>query len=323
MFRIKELLLILSVGLLLFNVQPCNALGKNQDTHKWLESLRLKDFYMLPSFLEIKEKSKDYKNNLSTQYQNTPDVFSVAVEYGLLLIDLGIIERARTVFEKAQGDFVGNPTPKVYRALVDAYQGKYESAKSTWYPILKERYDMLLGGQYLGMWLPHHVDAIVSLYLIKDNFPEKDKLEIEKMTLEVAKLFGKNPKFAAILASKDLQEGKLDSAKGRLGKVLDQHPDEPLLITLLGITNLLSENYNEALKLFDKTNEIYPKFPTNNIMKARALYALKRKEEANKAIELARKYDPILEESDIKLNKMLAFKTYSKKIKAKENSGTF
>ncbi len=183
---------------------------------KWTESLRLKDFYLSPSYSELKDKSVQYKDVLQLRYKETPDVFSVAIEYGLILIDLNKLQEAEIVFNKAVKDFNTNLTPKVYKAWVDACNGKYQSAKDTWLSIAKDKVNF---GIFNGMWLPHDIDAILGLELVKDFLQEKDKQEVEQTLNEIVSHFANNPKFAAIIISDDLKAGRIEEAKEKLTKI--------------------------------------------------------------------------------------------------------
>ena len=289
-----------------------------KDSFKWTETMRLRDFYLSPGFLELKDKVEDYRKTLAKQYTETPDVFSTAIEYGILLIDSGKIDDADMVLSRAVLDFRNNPTPKVYKAWVDACKGNYLEAKNVWYEIAKEKLDRGVVGYGAGIWLPYHVDAVLGLYLIKDYLSEKDKQEVGKAVEDIAKHFAARPKFASILIAKDIQTGQLKSASDKLTQFLNSGVEDPMLITLLGITQLVTEHYDEALKLFDKSNELYPYSPTNRLMRARALYALKNKKEAENVLSEAIKLDPGWKDKGISNKKILALRSYSSPIKIHE-----
>ena len=292
-----------------------NAVNENsieeEIENKWTETLKLKDYYLLPDYLEVRDRFKDYAATIAKNYEETPDVFSSAVVHGLILIDRGEISRARKVWEKAVEDFAGNPTPKVYKAWVDALEGNYLLAKDAWYPVAKEKIELGITGSMSGIWLPYHTDSILGLYLIKDNLPEKDKLEVENVIDEIAKHFARNPKIASILITKDYKAGKIKSAAEKLAVVLERYPEEPELITLLGIGQLLSRHYEDALNLFDNSNKIFPNSPTTHLMKARVLFALNKKKESESEYEKALKIEPGLQDPEnYKSNKLLAEKSY-------------
>ena len=287
-----------------------------KDTVRWTESLRLKDFYLHPSYLELKENLVKYKEDLEKRYNDTPDVYGLTLEYGLVLIDLGEVQKAEVVFSKAVKDFSNNPAPKAYKGWVDACNGKYPLAKDIWLPIAKEKLEF---GIFNGMWFPHEVDAILGLGLIKDYLQEKDKKEVEEVLGEIVSHFANNPKFAVLLISNDLQAGRIEDAKNKIDKLLETNSENPVLITLLGITELLKENYSEALNLFNKSKDIYPSSPTNNLMRARTLFALKNKE-SDSVIEEAIKLDPIWKIANLKKKKLLSFKNYTEVIKIKETN---
>ena len=263
---------------------------------KWSESLRFRDFHHLPYYLEIKDKLKTYTEHIAKVYQEHPHVFSSTVEYGILLLDTGKLEEAKKVWDLALKDFPANETPKLYRAWVDALNGDYITAKNGWYTVINEKImgGVLNSGSAL-LWLPQHIDAVTGLYLIKDHLTGNDKIEAEKIVDEVINTFPKQSRFAAILISKDLQEGKLKAAAVKLSKSLEASPEDSVLITLLGITQLLSNYNDEALKLFNAATEIDSSLPTIQIMKARALFAQNKKKEAFQTFDLALKLDPSIQ----------------------------
>ncbi|GEM_PF-6117658 len=280
--------------------------------NRWSETLRLKDFTLLPGFLDLKDKVEQYKLATEKDYRQHPSVFSSAIEYGLLLIDLGKIEEARPVWDKAVKDFFSNPTPQIYKSWVDALSGNYKAAKDVCYPVLKEKIDT---GINSALWLPQHADCLVELSIIEKYLPEeKDKLEATEVTNEIAKHFAKNPKFATVLITNDLQAGKLESAMKKINNVLEKHPNEYIIITLQGVTELLRGNQEKALSLLEQANAIYPYSPTNHLMRARALLALNRKKESNDLYEEALKIDPSFGVK-VKKSVLLAERGYITKIK--------
>ena len=275
--------------------------------NKWSETLRLRDFTTLPGFLDLQERLEQYELTLEKNYRKHPNVFSTAVEYGLLLNDLGETEKSVQVWDRAIKDFVNNPTPKIYKTWVDALNGNYKAAKDVCYSYLKEQIDT---GINSALWLPHHADCAVELSIIQKYLPEKDKIEANEVVNEIARHFASNPKFASVLITNDLQAGKLKSAMKKINKVLEKHPNEPVIITLQGITELISENPENALKLLEKSNEIYPYSPTNHLMRARVMLVLKKKKESNLLYEQALKFDPSLGNKSLKKKVLLAQQGY-------------
>ena len=288
----------------------------------WNESLTLEDYYLLPEFVEFKteEEREKYKKTLADTYKQTPSVFSSAVPYGLLLLDLNEMNRARTVWNKAIKDFYSNESVKVYKAWFDAKSGDYQKAKDVWFPIAKEKYDYGVTGIGSRIWLPYHVDAIVGLYAIKDKFAESEKNEIEKIIRAIVFAIPNDPKFATIAINEYLKEGDLYKAATILSQALNANPGNPLLVTLLGVTQLMTNHFDEAVQLFDRGQELYPNGLTNRIMKARALYAQGKEKEAYEAFDQAIKLNPNLSFEGNKRKKFLSQKTYliSKKIKKQE-----
>ena len=275
------------------------AIGPN----KWTETLKLKDFYLTSGYSEINDKLK-YKEDLAKIYKEHQNVFSTAIEYGLLLIDLGKSDEAKIVWGIAEKDFFANDTPKIYKAWVQAINGDYLASKNIWYPIIKEKLDFDANS---GLWLSSHIDALIGLTLIKNYLPQKDKEEVQN----VVDRFGRklqSPRLATIYAASDLQAGKIKKTIRRIEGVLSVNPNEPALITLYGITKLINGEYNEALNLFNKSIKIYPNSPTAHLMKARAFYALKNEKEAVIALEEAKNLDPGLK--NLKVKKILAAKSY-------------
>ncbi len=273
---------------------------------KWTETLRLRDYNVLPGSDSV-TNINEYKTTLEKNYKLHPNVFSIAVEYGLLLIDSGETEKAQQVWDRAINDFVNNPTPKIYRAWVDAQKGNYKAAKDVWYYYAKEKIDT---GVNTTVWLPHHADCVLGLSLIKNNLPEADRLQAEEAVNEIAKHFANNPKFASILITNDLQAGKLESARKKIKRVLQNSPNEPVIITLQGISEIIAGKYEEALKLLEKSNELNPKSPTNHLMRARALLALDRKKESNLVYKQALLLEPSLAVKGVKKGLILAERGY-------------
>ena len=278
---------------------------------RWTETLRLKDFNVLPSFLELGDRREQYKVDTEKIYKIHPNVFSTAIEYGLLLIDLGEIKEAGPVWDRAIKDFVSNPTPQIYKSWVDALNGNYKAAKDVCYHHLKEKINT---GINSTLWLPQHADCLIELSIIEKYLPEKDRLEATEAVNEIAKHFAKNPKFATVLITNDLQAGKLESAMKKIDRVLEKHPDEPIITTLKGITELLSGNTEQALSLLEQADKLYPYSPTNHLMRARALLALKKKKDSNRLYEQAVKIDPSLVVKGVKKKILLAEHSYILKL---------
>ncbi len=294
-----------------------NKTTNNQKSVTWTESLSLQDFSLSPDLIEMMSKAKEYKKVLAKTYEENPAVFSTAISYGLLLIDLNEIEKAKLVWEKAVKDFHSNDTPKVYKAWLDARLGNYEEAKNTWFPIAKSKVDRGVVGLSSGIWLPYHIDAILGLYLIKDNLPENERQEVSDVVNSIIGAIPQNSRFAAALINDYLKSGQLEKAAGLLVTSLKSSPDDPTLITLLGIAQLMTNHPDEALKLFDKANEINPTILTNHIMRARALFTLNREQESFEELDIAMKLNPDLIISENKKKKYLTAKSYliSKKLK--------
>ena len=284
---------------------PEDTMGKN----KWTESLRFMDFYLSEEALELKDRLRAYGDHLEKQYKEHTSVFAASIPYGSVLIDLGEIDKAKVVWDRAVKDFFANPAPKAFKAWVDALKGDYIPAKEVWMKYAKEKIDSGITGQSAGMWLPCHVYSVLGLHLIKNYLPHEEKTEVEKVVNEIAKHFPQKVLFASILITDDLQSGKLASAQEKIELLMGKNPGNPTLITLLGITELLKGNYEIAIQHLDKAIEIAPTQPTNHLMKARALYALKRKEEAKVEIANAIKLDPAIIQS-IKEKELLLSKSY-------------
>ncbi|KAF0239841.1 MAG: hypothetical protein FD167_4304, partial [bacterium] len=122
---------------------------------------------------------------------------------------------------------------------------------------------------------------------IKDYLPEKDKKEVEDTVFEIAKHYAGKPAIAAILISEDLKNGRLESASVKLTNILDKYPEDSTALTLQGVTQLLKGEHQEALKVFNKVEEIYPNSPTNKLMRSRALsFKSNPNKEKQEAIEL-------------------------------------
>lgn len=294
----------------------------NQKSVIWTGTLSLQDFFLLPDYLEIKNKLKEYKTTLAKEYKEHPSVFSTAIQYGLLLVDLGEIEKAKLVWEKALTDFHANETPKAYKAWLDARLGNYQAAKDAWYPIAKGKVDVGVAGYSARIWLSYHTDAVIGLYLIKDFLSEDQREEVSKVVDLIINTFPQNPKFAAIVTNEYLKSGQLEKATKLLTDVLNSHPDNPVLITLFGITELMTNHYDEALKLFDRAKEINPNVLTNRIMRARALFALNKEKESFEELDEAMKLNPDLNIAENKKKKYLAAKSYMISRKLKKDKET-
>lgn len=294
----------------------------NQKSVIWTGTLSLQDFFLLPDYLEVKSKLKEYKTTLAKEYKEHPSVFSTAIQYGLLLIDLGELEKAKIVWERALQDFHANETPKAYKAWLDARLGNYQAAKDAWYPIAKEKVDVGIAGYSARIWLSYHTDAVIGLYLIKDSLSEDQKEEVSKVVDLIINTFPHNPKFAAVVINEYLKSGQLEKAAKLLTSVLSNNPDNPVLITLLGIAKLMTNHYDEALKLFDRAKEINPNVLTNRIMRARALFALNKEKESFEELDEAMKLEPDLNIAENKKKKYLAAKSYMISRKLKKNKET-
>lgn len=269
------------------------SIPNNNKVQIWTESLRLGDYYVLPNYTELQNALKKYGEVLTKHYDEHPSVFSAAIEYGLLLIDLGKLDEAKKVWERATKDFTNNDTPKVYRAWLDAIDGNYIASRDVWLPIIKQKLEGGLTGYSAGIWLPYHTDIVIGLYSIKDYLEGKDKEEVENIVGKIASQFQGNPKIGLVSVSIDIQEGNISSASTKAEKLLEIDPNDPTAITLFGITQLITHDYDGALKSFDLSATIKPNSPTNELMRARALHALKKKDESKIAVENAIKLDPI------------------------------
>lgn len=275
----------------------------------WNESLGLKDFYLSPTTIQVNANKNltNYREHLEAQYKEHPDTFSVAIEYGLFSIDTGDIEKADQIFTRAVNDFKGNPTPPVYKAWVDGLKGNYKPAKDALYGLLKEKIANGFSGVF---WLSSDVDAVVALHCIQNYLPEAEKEEVKTLVNDMAKHLGGRPSISAILISNDLQSGHLKAAGTKLANVLTKNPDEPVNIGLLGVSQLITGHNDEALKLLDKSNELFPYSPTVNLMRARALFALDEKKESKLAYKKAVELDPSIEGKNVKKDYLLKSKSY-------------
>lgn len=273
---------------------------------RWTETLRLRDIYFSGLLVELKERIKTYSETVAKEYEKHPSVFSVAIDHGLMLIDLRELDKARVVWGRAVKDFIGNDTPKVYKAWIDAYNGNYEAAKDVWFPIARQK------AENVGLWLPYHIDSFVGLYFIREYLSEADKKEIEDLVLTFSNRFANHPKFGAIAVTEMLREGKLKAAANRIARIMIKNPDDPLCVTLLGVAELISHNHEQALKLFNESDKVNPNSPTNHLMKARALHALKQKKEAQSEINKVIALDPTLKTKKWDKSKVLSSKSYVK-----------
>ena len=304
-------------------VENKNVPKKNSKPAAWTETLSLQDFFLSPEYVELTEnkKLKEYKTTIAKLYNQDSSVFSTATTYGLLLIDLGELEKARLVWDKAVKDFHANDTPKVYRAWVSARLGNYKEAKEVWVPIIKQKVDKGIAGFSAGIWSIHQVDALLGLYLINDYLPENEREEISKIITSVIRIFPQDPKFATILVNEYLKSGQVEKAAQALVSVLSNNPNEPVLITLLGVAQLITHHYDEALKVFDTAKEINPNILTTHIMRARTLFVLNREKESFEELDEAMRLNPDLNIAENKKKKYLAPKSYmiSKKLKKEES----
>lgn len=330
--KVVKSLLLLVISLLTISNSNCAEIDSNttvpkQDNKKeiikeeiksltWTETLALQDFILSPDYLELKSKIKEYKRILAKTYDENPAVFSSTINYGLLLIDLGEIDKAKIVWDKAVEDFHANETPKIYKAWIDARQGRYEEAKNIWYPIVKQKIDLGIVGLGARLWLPYHTDSLIGLYIIKDHLPENEREEVSKAIDTLAGVFPQNPKFAAIIVNEYLKTGQLKKAALVLADVLGTNPEDSPLITLLGIAQLLTNNYDEALNLFNRAKEANPNLFTARVMKARTLFALNREKESFEELDEVMRLNPRFTVAENKKKKYLSQKSYivSKKV---------
>lgn len=297
--NLLSFLLIISVGF--FSLIPAYAKKNN----KLIESLKLKDFILLPEAKADKKKLNEHLNYLESEYKTHSDVFSVAIPYGLALIDSGKTEKAYEVFEKAEKDFIGNPSPKVYKAWSLACNKDYPQAKTIWLPYAYEKYNAGITGFSSGIWLPYHVDSILGLLLIKDYLPKDDSKEIDKVVSEIIVHFTRQPKFTAIRVLEDINNGKLEDAEDKLFNGLSGESNNPILLTLQGLISYIKGNYDEAFELVNKANDINPTSPTNNFMRVKILAALGDNEEALNALRDLEDSDPTLELTESDRKRML------------------
>ncbi len=293
----------------------------NQKSVIWTETLSLQDFFLSPDYIEVMSRLKEYKTTLAKEYKENPSVFSTAIQYGLLLIDLGEIEKARLVWEKALKDFHSNEAPKAYKAWLDARLGNYQEAKDVWYPIVKQKVDNGTVGFSAGIWLLHHTYSVLGLYLIKDYLPEDQREEVSKIVNSIVGALPQDPKFSAVLTNEYLKSGQIEKAAKVLASALNSNPDDPVLVTLLGIAELMTNHYDEALKLFDRSKEINPNILTNRVMRARVLFALNKEKESFEELDEAMKLNPDLNIAENNKKKYLAAKSYmiSKKLKKEKD----
>lgn len=271
----------------------------------YFKDLRFKDFVVLPSNTGDKKETLKYRDTLAKEYKDHGDVYSIAIEYGLTLIDLGEYDLANKVLERAKKDFIGNPTPIAYKAWVDAIQGRYVEAKEAWLPVAKSQYKFAKGNPRLLPWLPHQVISVVGLYLIQDKLPKADKKEIQEITKLLPEKLN-HPHFSAILCSQDFKKKKLESCASRLSNILARYPKDPLSITLLGVTQLVIGEYAEALNLFEKAIEFNSEIPTSQYMRAKALFALGNTNLGMKALDKTIELDPEWELPKLEKKKYLA-----------------
>ena len=289
----------------------------NQKSIIWTETLSLQDFFLSPDYIEVMSRLKEYKTSLAKEYKENPSVFSTAISYGLLLIDLGELEKAKLVWEKALKDFHANEAPKAYKAWLDARLGNYQEAKDTWELIVKQKIDNGTVGFGSGIWLLHHTYSVLGLYLIKDFLPEDQREEVSKVIDSIVRAFPQNPKFAAVLINEYFKSGEIEKAAKILAGALNNNSNDPVLITLLGIAQLMTNHYDEALKLLDRAKGINPNILTNRVMRARVLFALNKEKEAFEELNEAMKLNPDLNITESNKKKYLTAKNYmiSKKLK--------
>ena len=316
MLKSNYFMLLISFSLMAFFCQShcfaetkeAPAEVKQEETlsqYKWTENLRPRDLYFSGYFLELNDKLDTAKQTLEKEYKQFPTVFSAAIQYGLILFDFDEIDKARTVWSRAVRDFSNNSVPKVYKAWVDAYDGRYQEAKEIWYGIAKEKSE-----NSGGIWLAQDLDSFLGLYVIKSYLPEDERKKIGELVLPIARKYDGHPKFAPIVLSEYLHEGKLKTAGELISKILAKYPNEPVVITLLGIAELMNSKHEEALKLFDEAIKIKPNSPTAHLMRARVLSELKRKKESMEELTKAIELDPTWSELKEKKKKFLAFHSY-------------
>ena len=297
--NLLTLFLIISIGF--FSTFPASA----KKSEKLIESLNLRDFKLLPETKGDKKELIEYVNYLEGEYKNHSDVFSAAIPYGLSLIDKGDTEKAFKIFEKAEKDFIGNPSPKVYKAWALACNEDYIAAKNIWLPIAYEKYNAGITGYNSGIWLPYHIDAIFGLLLIKDYLPKEDKAEVNKVVSEIIVHFQKQPKFLAVTTLEDLNNGRLKEAEEKMLNGLSSEPNNPILLTLQGWLSYINGDYEDTIELLNKANDINPTSPTNNLMRVKTFVALGDKEEAISALRDLEESDPTLVLTEADRKKML------------------
>jgi len=281
----------------------------NESYASWKEKLTLSDFYLGDSTIEVHDRIEADLKLHERLYKENPDGYSTVVTYGLELIDLNEIEKATIVWEKAAKVSRGlNSTINVYKAWVDALNSDYLAAKNVWYQLAMEKEELQAKGLPALLWISSDVNAVLGLYLISDYLPDKDKKEARDVVFKIANRFKNNPRFTPILVNEDLQNGRLVSAEKRLVESLSAHPNEPILLTLVGITHLLRDKNEKALEFFNKSDELYSYSPTNHLMKARAEFASSKKKESKKTIKKAFKLNPRLKKFDKK--ELLSAKSY-------------
>ena len=271
-----------------------------------IKDLRFGDFPLVTDFQGDKTKLQKYTTEvLQEQYKATPRVFSSAIPYGLALIDLDQIDKAYDIFDQAEKDFIGNPTPKAYKGWVLGSTGDYQKAYEYLYPLAKEKYDAGVIGFSSGIWLASHIDSIIGLALIKDKLPQEEKENATVIVDAVMKYFKGQPKVTAIKVVNDINRGNFEEAKKKIEYVKSIGQDYPLLDTLLGAISYAEGDFEESLKHFDLASETNPYSPTNYLMRARTLLALGEKEKALDSIDLALEYDPNYEFASEEKQKIL------------------
>lgn len=271
-----------------------------------IKEFRFRDFPHLTEFEGDKQQLSEYtKNVLQEQYKAQPNVFSSAITYGLALIDLGEYEKALKVFEQAEKDFFANDTPKIYKGWTLACLGRYKEAKELLYPIAKQRYDAGILGYSAGLWLPQHIDTVVALTLIKDEFPKKEREEIINVTEEIVNKLKSQPKLVAFVALNEINKGDLEKAKGKINYVKGLHY-YPLLETLEGVIQYMEGEFEKSLVHFNNVTKTNFYSPANYLMKAKALAALGNIEEAIDEIDQVLTLDPSWEEANNFKNKLLS-----------------
>ncbi len=273
----------------------------------WNEGLRFKDFSLNVDTVHLLENMNlsPYLKDLEKQYKTNPKAFSIAINYGLLLIDIGELDKAEKIFNTAINDFKGNPTPNIYRAWILAEKGDYKSAKDIWYEHLKGK-----GTARETLWIAYDIDAATGLNLIQNELEEKDKKEVKELLDFINPRFKFRPKIAAVLAVNDLNSGRIVSAKERAEEVLTRYPNEYLAKAIVGIADLIQGNNEQSIKSLDTSYEQFPFSSTVNLMRARAYFALDKKKESKLAYKKALELDPKLESKSVKKNYLLETRSY-------------